>query len=85
MKKSSCFHISLMFTVLGHFYFFFQSNLFAISQICAGIFVVKADRTPGYNHIIKIEARLFQRKIGSCNLKLAKHFSKRNKKMCSKQ
>lgn len=29
--------------------------------------------------------RLFKRKIESCNLKLAKYFSKRKKKMCSKQ
>ena len=32
-----------------------------------------------------METRLFKRKIESCNLKLAKYFSKRNKKMCSKQ
>lgn len=48
-------------------------------------FVVKADRALWCNHIIKIETKLFKRKIESCNLKLAKYFSKRNKKMYSKQ
>ena len=49
------------------------------------IFLLKANWRLWYNDIIKMETRLFKRKIESCNLKLAKYFSKRSTKMWSKQ